>query len=90
MLQRVEGITAHTSLSTPSLLPRIVNDPSCTAIANNGQADQIIADRDTLTCAMSGTRGSSGFGSVSIEQIESKTEFGQPSTLRSIDQVMRT
>lgn len=35
------------------------------------------ARSDLYICAISGTRGSSGFGSVSNEQIESSTWFGQ-------------
>ena len=58
-----------TSSSTPSPWPRIVVCHSCTSTDQLGPHAREIE----LTCAISGTRGSSGLGSVNIEQIDSST-----------------
>jgi hypothetical protein len=58
-----------TSSSTPSPWPRIVVCHSCTSTYQLGLNPGL----GELTCAISGTRGSSGLGSVNIEQIDSST-----------------
>lgn len=61
---------ALTCESIPEPWPRNAHGPSCRSVVSAGP---LIFLGVRLTCAISGTSGSSGLGSVSMEQIERRT-----------------